>query len=161
MMNPTQIQSTAIHECGHATVAAHLGAPVSLIALWGLGGVVEYLSDDTTPLDNVAIVTAGHAAITLSDPALTFDGFADGTDRRCMADFLDAQSWLNRLPAPSTGKRRRSLVRDQWERSRSILRPRWSGVIALANALLAAYDTPMQHGEIAGRELTHLLAFAA
>ena len=81
----TEIQSVAIEEAGHAIVAAHLGLPVQLVALWecnrgGFEGVVDYLHSDSSPFDNVAIAVAGRAAINIFDPACSFELFlADGT----------------------------------------------------------------------------------
>ena len=146
----TEIQNVAIHESGHATVAAHLGLPVQRIALWvkpvWVRGVVDYLRGDNASLDNLAdhlaVLTAGHAAENLDNPACTFEHFIYGTD--WLGDLQQAHLGMDWLQSAPSVQGRRNILKGQWDRSREILRTRFGGVIALANALLATYTAAEQ-----------------
>jgi hypothetical protein len=121
----------------------------------------------------VAVLAAGYAAVSLTNPDRTFDVFADSKHNDSPKDLEAAHSWLDKLDPAPTGKRRRQMLKRQWERSRVILQARWVGVSPLANALLARYAlkyaeaekmgfdrVSLIRGVISGAELAHLLEFA-
>jgi len=166
------IEWVAVHEAGHAVVAAYLGAQPFRVALKGYvqhdvcSGEVEYLYSDR-PFDNLAIATAGHAANSLSDPNVTFESFA----ARGPWDILHAHYWLNVLGISGnySDKLRMQLIENQWVQSREILRLRWERVTSLTDSLINTYETakrcaPTPDGqvsaEISGAKLTRLLESA-
>ncbi len=167
------IQRLVIHEAGHATVAAYLRQAVEVVAIWYkpagspelriAAGHAQHRLGKSTPLDQVAVFTAGDAAVSLADPSVVFADF----ERYEPGDYWLIGQALDQLgPAPKP-ERRKQIIERQWQRSRTILAGRWVGVVDLANALIDEGKAEEERtgsrlevrAEISGPRLAALLAF--
>lgn len=137
-------RATAIHEAGHAVVAWSLGLPVGAIRVSdddASGGTEIGLADHLSLIEQIAVLSAGHAAERVFEcPA---HGLADAGDRHKILSLLRASGISEEEHGPK--------LRDQgYDFAKARLETYNIKVVELAERLVEC-------GSIDGSEFRHLM----